>query len=76
MKNADQIRQLLKEAQKAFWHDEGWTWFRVETTKVLPLIDQALALLPCKTCNCVKSLHLEGAILCPDCQKKSKEKSE
>lgn len=77
MKNTDiqKIRQLLKTAQKAFWNDEGWTWFQVETSKVLPLIDKALALLPCETCGgtgkklisgCWGMVHKE--IPCPDCQ--------
>ena len=55
-----QLRQLLEKARRAFWNDEGWTWYRVETTRVLPLIDQALALLPCPTCRDTKLVDLVG----------------
>ena len=78
-----QLRQLLEKARRAFWNDEGWTWYRVETTRVLPLIDQALALLPCPTCNgmgimmrCVIRKE-DGELMsqdpepCPDCQQHS-----
>ncbi len=56
MKSTDitKIRQLLRTAQKAFWTNEGWTYSHAPTSEVLPLIDEALALLPCETCNGTK----------------------
>ena len=70
-----QLRQLLQKARKAFWNDEDWTWYKVETTRVLPLIDQALALLPCPTCSDSgriptfdQASQTADADPCPDCQ--------
>ena len=79
-----QLRQLLERARKVFWNDEGWTWYKVETAHVLPLIEKALALLPCPTCNGTKKVFLPESqakdcpgyspfaptpsIPCPDCQ--------
>ena len=70
-----QLRQLLKKARKVFWNDEGWTWYKVETVRVLPLIDQALALLPCPTCDGDEQILLPRVGMpgvdwepCPDCQ--------
>ncbi len=70
-----QLRELLNKARKVFWHEEGWTWYRVCTAEVLPLIDQALALLPCPTCDGTKKIVASGywgmlhkEVPCPDCK--------
>ena len=51
MENKEVIQEAIELLEKAiaeFWTDEGFTWNRVYTKDVLPLLDQTIALFkPC-----------------------------